>query len=174
MILRKSLILVACFSAALAARAARAEEPVGCAAFKWSIAEDQTALSAEKRAMVENGGALAYGAATTARLAPLDAIRFPSPPERAPKLGTFAAIVTLPAPPVAGVYRLTLSDAAWVDAIQDGAALKPLAFSGARDCPHVRKTLKFQLSDKPLTLQISGAPAPEIALIVHADEAAPR
>jgi hypothetical protein len=52
---------------------------------------------------------------------------------------------------------ISLSSGAWVDVVQDGHVLKPVAFSGATDCDGVRKTMKYQLSDKPLVLRISGA-----------------
>ncbi len=57
----------------------------------------------------------------------------------------------------AGLYTVSLSSGAWVDVIQDGHALKPVAFSGATDCDGIRKTMKYQLSAQPFVLQISGA-----------------
>ncbi len=49
--------------------------------------------------------------------------------------------------------------------IEDGAAAKPLAFSGAKDCPHIRKTLKFKLAGQKAVIQISNAAAPDIILV---------
>lgn len=164
--IQKSVLTVAVFCALLSAGAARAEEPSGCDAFKWSIVTDQADLAAEGLPAVEDGGALGYGAGATVRLVPVDKAHFRQPPERAPRPETLAAVVELPPPPAPGVYRVSLSAGAWVDAIQDGAALKPRAFSGARDCPHVRKSLKFQLSDKPVTIQISNVAEPAISIVV--------
>jgi hypothetical protein len=79
-----------------------------------------------------------------------------SPPERAPKEGTFAGFTSIKAVK-AGLYTISLSSGAWVDLVQDGHALKPIAFSGATDCDGIRKTMKYELSDKPFVLQISGA-----------------
>lgn len=50
--------------------------------------------------------------------------------------------------------------------IQNGATLKPLAFSGARDCANIRKTLKFKPQPTKTTLQISNVAGPEIAIVV--------
>jgi hypothetical protein len=162
----KFVLSVAVFCALVSAGATRAEEPSGCDAFKWSIATDQAALAAEGLPTVEDGGALGYAAGATVRLVPVDKAHFRQLPERTPRPETFAAVVELPPPPAPGVYRISLSDAAWLDAIQDGVALKPRAFSGARDCPHVRKSLRFELSDKPVTIQISNVAGRAISLVV--------
>jgi len=88
-------------------------------------------------------------------VAPADA-KLPTPPERAPKDGTFAGFTGIKAPK-AGLYTVSLSSSAWVDVVQDGHLLKPVAFSGATDCDGIRKTMKYELSGQPLVVQISGA-----------------
>jgi len=153
------------------ASAARAEEPSGCAAFKWPVDADQAALGSGGLAAVDQGGTLALNRAVLVKLAPADAVSFAMAPERVPKPETFAAVLTLP-PPAPGVYRITLSEAGWIDVIQNGAMIHPLAFSGARDCPHVRKVLKFQLSGGAVTIQLSNVAASEAALIVRAEDVA--
>jgi len=40
-----------------------------------------------------------------------------------------------------------------------------LAFSGAKDCPHIRKSLKFKLTGQKVVIQISNAAAPDIILV---------
>jgi hypothetical protein len=142
-----------------------AEEASGCDKFKWSIARQQAALASAGKATVADGGALSVGTALRVPLSPVEKIHFKQTPERAPAPATYAAVLTL-APPAAGVYTLSLSAGAWVDVFQDGAALHPLAFSGARDCPDIRKSLKFQFSAKPTVIQVSNAAAPEISLVV--------
>ena len=39
-------------------------------------------------------------------------------------------------------------------------------FSGALDCPGIRKSVKFPLAAKPFTVEVSGVEAPELSLIV--------
>jgi hypothetical protein len=141
-----------------ATSALAAEEPSGCDKFKWPIERDRAALTAPDRTK------LAWGSEQTAQ--PSSAItlglvasqqaKLPSPPERAPKDGTFAGFTSIKAPK-AGLYTVSLSSGAWVDLVQDGHFLKPVAFSGATDCDGIRKTMKYELSDKPFVLQISGA-----------------
>ena len=164
MLSRKAAIRAIGFAALALAGAARAEEPSGCAAFKWDIAQDQAALAAPGPAAISDGGALRAGAATKISLAPTEKIHFPLAPERAPRPEAFGAVVEWPAP-APGLYRISLSDAAWIDVIEDGAVAKPLAFSGAKDCPHIRKSLKFKLTGQKAFIQISNAAAPDITLV---------
>ena len=159
--------LVVCLLAlAVSALPLRAEEPSGCDKFKWPIARQQAALASQDKAAVADGGALAVGTARKVSLAPIEKVHFPQAPERPPAPATYAAVLTLAIPPAAGVYTVSLSAGAWVDVYEDGAALRPLAFSGARDCPNIRKTLKFQLAAKTTVIQISNAAAPEISIVV--------
>lgn len=135
-----------------------AEEPSGCDKFKWPIERDRAALTAPDRAKLASGSeeaAVPASAITLGLVAPQEA-KLPVPPERAPKDGTFAGFTSIKAAK-AGLYTISLSAGAWVDVMQDGHFLKPVAFSGATDCDGIRKTMKYEFSDKPFVLQISGA-----------------
>ena len=88
-------------------------------------------------------------------------------PERAPKASpSYAGAVKLDAPAAAGTFKVSLSGAGWIDVVQDGRFLKPVAFSGAPDCPGLRRSVKFPLAAKPLTIQLSDVKSPDISLIV--------
>lgn len=142
-----------------ATSALAAEEPSGCDKFKWPIERDRAALTAPDRVKLPSGAeqaAVPPSAITLGLLAPQEA-KLPSPPERAPKEGTFAGFTSIKAAPKAGLYTISLSTGAWVDVVQDGHFLRPVAFSGATDCDGIRKTMEYELSDKPFVLQISGA-----------------
>lgn len=141
------------------ASAFAAEEPSGCDKFKWPIARERAALTAPDRVKLSSGGELAAPPATGIALTlvpPADAT-LPTPPERTPKEGTFAAYINFKEAPKAGLYTISLSSGAWIDVVQDGHALKPKGFSGATDCEGIRKTMKYQMSASPFVLQISGA-----------------
>src|SRR5262245_50954168 len=141
-----------------ASSALAAEEPSGCDKFKWPIERERAALTAPDRAKLASGAeqaALPATAITLGLVAPQEA-KLPTPPERAPKDGTFAGFTSIKAAK-AGLYTVSLSSGAWVDVVQDGHFLKPVAFSGATDCDGIRKTMKYELSGQPFTLQISGA-----------------
>jgi hypothetical protein len=155
-----------------AAPAWAAEEPSGCDKFKWSIDRERAALTAPDRAKLASGAELTAVPSTGVMLAlvtPADA-KLPTPPERAPKDGTFAGYASVKATPRAGVYTISLSAGAWVDVVQDGRFLKPKAFSGATDCDGIRKTMKYELSDKPFVLQISGTKENSIAIAILPSE----
>ncbi len=151
-----------------AAPAWAAEEPSGCDKFKWPIERERAALTAPDRARLSSGGELAALPSTGVTLelvAPGDA-KLPSPPERAPKEGTFAGFASIKAAPKAGLYTVSLSSGGWVDVVQDGHFLKPKAFSGATDCDGIRKTMKYELSASPLVLQVSGTRDNSISIAV--------
>jgi hypothetical protein len=142
-----------------AAPALAAEEPSGCDKFKWNIDHARAVLTAPDRTKLASGSevaALPATAMTIALVAPADA-KLPTPPERAPKDGTFAGFAKFTSAPKAGSYTISLSNGAWVDVMQDGQFLKPAAFSGATDCDGIRKTMKYNFSASPFVLQISGA-----------------
>lgn len=142
-----------------AAPAFAAEEPSGCDKFKWNIDHARAVLTAPDRTKLNSGSdltALPASGMTIALVPPADA-KLPTPPERAPKDGTFAGFASFKSGPKAGSYTISLSKGAWIDVMQDGHFLKPAAFSGATDCDGIRKTMKYNLSASPFVLQISGA-----------------
>jgi hypothetical protein len=168
--MRKSLFIALTLLAAAPALAA--EEPSGCDKFKWNIDHARAALTATDRAKLSSGSELAAvpaTAVTLALVAPADA-KLPTPPERAPKEGTFAGFAKVTSAPKAGRYTISLSNGAWVDVVQDGHFLKPVAFSGATDCDGIRKTMKYDLSASPFVLQISGARENSLSIAILPSE----
>lgn len=149
-----------------------AEEPSGCDKFKWPIERDRAALTAPDRAKLASGAeltALPSQAVILALRSPAEA-RLPTPPERAPKDGTFAGFASIAKAPKAGLYSISLSTGGWVDIVQDGHFLKPKAFSGATDCDGIRKTMKYELSASPFVLQISGTKEDSISISIMPTE----
>ena len=168
--MRKSLFIALTLLAAAPALAA--EEPSGCDKFKWNIDHARVVLTATDRVKLSSGSELAAVPAmgvTLALVAPADA-KLPSPPERAPKDGTFAGFAKVTSAPKAGSYTISLSNGAWVDVVQDGHFLKPTAFSGATNCEGIRKTMKYDLSASPFVLQISGARENSLSIAILPSE----
>jgi hypothetical protein len=154
------------------APALAAEEPSGCDKFKWPIDRERAALTAPDRARLASGSEQATLPASGIILtlaAPADA-RLPSPPERAPKDGTYAGYVRFKTAPKPGLYTISLSAGAWVDVVQDGHFLKPAGFSGATDCDGIRKTMKYELSAQPVVLQLSGANDSSVSIAILPSE----
>jgi hypothetical protein len=164
--MRKS--LVAALLLLTVAPAWAAEEPSGCDKFKWPIERERAALTAPDRAKLSSGNELAAlpsSGITLALVAPADA-KLPTPPERAPKEGTFAGFTSVKTAPEAGLYTISLSAGGWVDVVQDGHFVKPKAFSGATDCDGIRKTMKYELSASPFVLQVSGTRENAISIAI--------
>jgi len=102
-----------------AAPAWAAEEPSGCDKFKWNIDRERAALTAPDRIKLASGAevvALPSTGMTLALRAPAEA-KLSTPPERAPKEGTFAGFATFKSPPKAGRYTISLSAAGWIDVV---------------------------------------------------------
>ena len=151
-----------------------AEEPSGCDKFKWPFDRERAALTAPDRTQLASGAELAalpsHGI-TLALTAPAEA-KLPSPPERAPKEGTFAGFASIKGAPKAGLYTVSLSAGGWVDVVQDGHFVKPKGFSGATDCDGIRKTMRYGLSAGPFVVQVSGIKENSISIaILPADQA---
>jgi hypothetical protein len=145
-----------------------AEEPSGCDKFKWNIDREKAALTAPDRIKLASGGELAAlptTGITLALRAPAEA-GLPSPPERAPREGSFAGFANFKGPAKAGIYTVSLSAGGWVDLVQDGHFLKPKTFSGATDCNGIRKTMKYEISASPFVLQISGTKEDSVSVAI--------
>jgi hypothetical protein len=149
-----------------------AEEPSGCDKFKWGIERERAALTAPDRVKLVSGGELAALPSTgvTLALRPPAEAKLPTPPERAPKEGSFAGFANIKAAPKAGIYTVSLSAGGWVDVVQDGHFLKPKAFSGATDCDGIRKTMKYEIGASPLVLQVSGTREDSVSIAILPSE----
>src|SRR6202044_1712174 len=85
-----------------------AEEPSGCDKFKWPIEHERAALTAPDRIKLASGGELAAlpsSGMTLGLQAPPEA-KLPTPPERAPKEGTFAGLANFKNAPKPGTYTI--------------------------------------------------------------------
>jgi hypothetical protein len=61
-----------------------------------------------------------------------------------------------------GTYSISLSDAAWVDVVEQDHILKAKAHTGVQGCQGTRKVQRFELRGAPLIIQISGASIPRL------------
>ena len=147
---------------------ARAEEPKGCDGFKWPLKHEADLLQALGKPSLASGATLKVdGQAIDLKLVDFDTAALPVVPERAPKAKpSMAGFVHYESPPAAGAYQITLSQGAWIDIVQDGKFIKPTAFSGATDCPGVRKSVRLTLAGGPFTIQISGTQASSIGIVL--------
>ena len=158
------------FIALLIATPAFAQEPVGCDKFKWPLERERALLA--NALPVASGGDVSQPleVAVIVTLTPFADAKLPMEPSRAPKsASSYAGFVRFPAVPKAGTYRVTVSKGAWIDVIQDGHNVKSGAFSGATGCDSVAKSVKFELATAPFVIELSGAAAQAIGVVVTPD-----
>ena len=149
----------------LLAGPALAQDTGGCAKFKWSVDRERSAFGTPGLPVVDPGKPLpGIMDAAIVKLKPVADAGFERPPGHRPKDGTFGALLKTPPIAVAGIYQITLSDDAWIDVIQDGKEVRSSAFSGQKDCPGVRKSVRFSLAAGQATVQISGAAADSVRI----------
>jgi hypothetical protein len=152
-----------CLAAAIGG--ASAQDASGCEKFKWSIARERAWFAASPKPVDASAEVSVGDVGYVVALVASDAAGFVTPPERAPKAGTFGAVLKS-AIGKPGLYQITLSDEAWIDVVQNGASVKSSNFSGQKACPGVRKSVRFDLATGPATVQISNAESPKITLAI--------
>jgi hypothetical protein len=148
------------------------QEPIGCDKFKWPVDRERATFNGTDLPKIASGSRITWPIpwATIVTLAPFADAKLPLVPELAPKSSSsFAGFIEAQAPAKAGTYKITLSSEGWIDVVQDGHAVKSTAFSGALGCEGVRKSVKFDLAARPLTLELSGVPTTSIMIAVSPD-----
>ena len=159
------IVLVACAISA----PALAQEPVGCDKFKWPLDKERATLNGTDLPKIASGASVTFPIpfGTIVALVPFAEAKLPAAPERTPKSpDTFAGFFQAPAPKQPGSYKITLSAEGWIDVAQAGQAVKSTAFSGALGCEGVRKSVKFDLTAAPFTVELSGVKTDSIKLAV--------
>ena len=159
------LLLFLLVSSALAS-AARGQDASGCDKFKWSVARERAWFAAGAKPVAAGAELALADQGYAVALVPDESAGFVLPPERAPKSGAFGGVLKISGLPKAGLYEITLSDEAWVDVVQNGASVKSSDFSGQKNCPGVRKSVRFPLAAGSATVQISNAASAAIQLAI--------
>jgi hypothetical protein len=157
----------------LIAPAIAAEEGSGCEKFTWPLARERAWLVAAEKPIIAAGTTVAAipKTAFVLSLQPNGKASFAMPPERKPKADAwFGGMLSLPAVDKPGVYQVTLSDETWIDVIQNGRYLKEVAHTGRDDCPGLRKSVRFEVSQAAFIVQLSGAARDAIAVAISASE----
>ena len=148
-----------------------AAEDAACGKFKWPLTTEKSWFDAATDLKAYASGAavdeLADGALTVATR-PMAEIAYALPPEGKPKPDkTAGALLTFAKVTKPGRYQVTLSDEAWIDIVQAGAYRLSGEFSGVHGCPGLRKSVRFEFAEGPLTLQLSSAAAPAVKVALR-------
>lgn len=90
-----------------------------------------------------------------------------APPGREPGPEPWRGLVqTFPAPPAPGLYQISLDQRAWIDVFQNGQPVASVDFTGGMEDCVVHKSVRFDLTDAPFTIQLSGVTADSVAIII--------
>lgn len=128
-----------------------------CDHFKWSVAKELHWFDSAPSPIASGASVPLDDRAYRIALRPIGEVQFVQPPERPLAAGAFAGVVKVDAIDAAGLYQVTLSDEAWVDVVQGGVRLESVGFSGQKDCPGVRKSVRFDLEKGPAVIQFSNS-----------------
>lgn len=151
-----------------------AKDMTTCAAFKWPLDKERTAFEAAGLEKVSSGAARGTWKEQAFELAlmPVADVAYAFPPKKKKDAGPAQSggMLAFAAPEKPGVYQVTLSGEGWIDLVQDGASLKSAGHSGAKNCPGLRKSVRFAVGAAPVVLQVSGAPAGSIKIAIRPAE----
>ena len=168
----RNLALAAAVATALAfapGKPASAEDISACDQFTWPVKREQALFGSKDLQHVASGATLASfpDRGIALELQPHDSVAYALPPGRQPKIANSSGgFVVVSNVPKAGQYQITASAEGWVDVIQDGKPLSSMAHSGRRDCPDVRKSVRFDLQSGAVTIQVSGVDLKLIKLAI--------
>ncbi len=151
------------------AKPAPAQDLAACDQFAWPVKREQALFASRELRHVASGTTLDSfpDRGIALELQPHDATPYKLPPGRPPKIANSSGgFVVISNVPKAGPYQITVSAEGWIDVIQDGKALASAAHSGRRDCPDVRKSVRFDLQSGAVTIQVSGVESKLIKLAI--------
>ena len=92
--------------------------------------------------------------------------RSPAPPERARGSDVYGGYVTIKSLD-RGLYQVTLSQDAWLDVIQNDQFARSAGSSGRRDCPGLRKSVRFHLQATSTIIQVSSVESSDIVIMIR-------
>ncbi|PZQ60427.1 MAG: hypothetical protein DI544_08410 [Sphingomonas taxi] len=116
-------------------------------------------------ASARNAPVIVIGRAAELRLVALDRVTVAAPPARAVEPGTSAGLalfqVTEP-----GTYRVALGAPAWIDVVRAGRTLPSVAHGHGPMCTGIRKIVDFRLTPGRYVLQLTGAQATALPVMI--------
>lgn len=128
----------------------------------WSGAVPRNAAASAEAA---SGVALTVGQAARLRLVPVAGLRHAVRPEKPGGPGSHGGLAGFTVER-AGVYRVALGSAAWVDVVRGGMAATSIAHGHGPACSGIRKIVNFRLSPGRYLLQVAGSGEPVVAVMV--------
>jgi hypothetical protein len=145
----------------------------GCDGFTWNVSHEREVFATPARPIT---AATAAGPTPTLEvdtlydisLTPQDKVNFVmAPAKKALADGAYAGMVKLHIP-MAGKYRVSMSDGFWIDVITDGRFAPTDDFTGSHECRAPRKIVQYPLPAGDLVLQFSNATSSSVKVTVTA------
>ena len=134
------------------------DSQAACDHFAWPIKREKAWFAANMPAAHSGERVEKSDEGLFLTLKPTKNFDFFLPPERPPKPESYSGNFVIFGVATPGLYQITLSDEAWIDVFENGVRLKSTAFTGQKDCPGVRKSVRFELTPgAPITIQISNS-----------------
>lgn len=163
----------ACLIAVMAPLAAFGAEQDACSGFRWPVETELAWMTAADTLPLETGAEIATPPlkAVSLKLKPASTAALPVKPSAKPHEAaapdSFSGWFRIANLPKEGVYQVTLSHHAWIDTIQDAAPVATAGFTGKPACQAIRKSVRFQLGQGPVLVEISGSPVDTIKVAVR-------
>jgi hypothetical protein len=150
----------------------RAADP--CEGFTWNVSHERAVFATQPVTITAakaagSSPALEVDKLYEIALAPQSKVGFVlAPDKKALADGAFGGLVTLNVP-TAGKYRVSISDAFWIDVIADHKFVATDDFTGVHACHAPRKIVQYALpAGNDLILQFSNANSPSLRVTVTA------
>lgn len=149
------------FALAAATPAMAEQKKAGCESFLWPLATEIALIKSADAVAATSGDTLPAPSSEKAialALKPARQVQLPAKPTSTPRAddaSKFAGFVSF-AKVEKGHYQITMSGPGWIDVIQNGVPLEATAHTGSPDCQDVRKSVRFEIADGPLAIQVHG------------------
>jgi len=142
-----------------------------CAGYKWNIEHERSLFARGARSLATGADASSAPIIPTDQLLelallPQSDVHYVLPPsKRLRHGGAYAGLVRvqLTAP---ALYRISLDQADWLDAIVNHESLKSVDFAGQHACSAPRKIVTFNLPAGEVLLQLSAATTPHVRVSI--------
>jgi hypothetical protein len=166
------LVLMALALSGPARPALTADDP--CDGFSWRVGHERQLFGGAPASMAagdsgKSAPRLVSDKLYELRLTAQDKVQFAAPPAKQPRVDAPLAGLARLHLNRAGLYRISLDQPFWVDAVVRGEPVHSSDFQGAAGCNAPHKIVQFMLpADEDIILQISGLAVPQVRVALTA------
>jgi hypothetical protein len=161
------LLLALILSSAIAIPAAAQE---GCKGFAWPLETEIGWMLSPAGTSIGSGERLPAPAASAfdLKLAPSNDAKLPfKSTAKTIAPDSYSGWFAIDGLPKDGLYQISISSHAWIDAVQNGEPAQTHAFTGFPTCKLIRKSVRYKLAASPITIQIAGSPTETIKVAIR-------